>query len=143
MANVKISALPAATSALGTDEFPINQGGTTKKITTSTLANSIETTIINNNNTNGLIKKPSPATEGQILKYVGGQWVAANENTGGVITTTSVYTGQIIAKGYFKTIEAITQTTMNQSKFLTVAATRDGTSRFVTINYSGLPSKYI
>jgi alpha-tubulin suppressor-like RCC1 family protein len=33
MANVKISALPAATSALVTDEFPINQGGTTKKLT--------------------------------------------------------------------------------------------------------------
>jgi len=33
MANVKISALPPATSALVTDEFPINQGGTTKKLT--------------------------------------------------------------------------------------------------------------
>lgn len=39
MANVKISALPAATSALVTDEFPINQGGTTKKVTLEQIQN--------------------------------------------------------------------------------------------------------
>jgi hypothetical protein len=44
MANVKISALPPATSALVTDEFPINQGGTTKKLTLNQIK------IINVNN---------------------------------------------------------------------------------------------
>jgi hypothetical protein len=33
MADVKISALTAAGSALSTDEVPVNQGGTTKKVT--------------------------------------------------------------------------------------------------------------
>jgi hypothetical protein len=44
MANVKISALPAANSVLTTDEFPINQGGTTKKVN----YNTIKQSIINN-----------------------------------------------------------------------------------------------
>lgn len=38
MADVKISALPAAGSALGTDEYPVNQGGTTKKVTAAQIA---------------------------------------------------------------------------------------------------------
>lgn len=33
MADVKISALPAAASALGADEIPVNEAGTTKKVT--------------------------------------------------------------------------------------------------------------
>jgi hypothetical protein len=33
MADVKISALPAASSALTTDEYPVNQGGVTQKVT--------------------------------------------------------------------------------------------------------------
>lgn len=35
MADVKISALPAAGSSLGTDEIPVNQGGATKKVTSA------------------------------------------------------------------------------------------------------------
>ncbi len=38
MADVKISGLPAAGSALGTDEYPVNQGGTTKKVTAVQIA---------------------------------------------------------------------------------------------------------
>lgn len=37
MADVKISALPAATSANTTDEIPVNQSGTTRKLTVSQL----------------------------------------------------------------------------------------------------------
>ncbi len=33
MADTKISALPAATVALGADEFPVNEAGTSKKVT--------------------------------------------------------------------------------------------------------------
>jgi hypothetical protein len=44
MANIKISALPTAQSVLTTDEFPINQGGTTKKLN----YNTIKQSIINN-----------------------------------------------------------------------------------------------
>lgn len=33
MADVKISALPAASSAASTDELPANQSGTTRKLT--------------------------------------------------------------------------------------------------------------
>lgn len=35
MADAKISALPAATSLTGAEEYPVNQGGTTKKATTA------------------------------------------------------------------------------------------------------------
>lgn len=37
MADVKISALPAASSAAGTDELPANQSGTTRKVTVNQL----------------------------------------------------------------------------------------------------------
>jgi len=37
MADVKISALPAAGSALGPDEIPVNEAGTTKKVTANQL----------------------------------------------------------------------------------------------------------
>lgn len=43
MPNAKISALPPATSVLTTDEFPINQGGTTKKVTLEQIQNFIKT----------------------------------------------------------------------------------------------------
>jgi microcystin-dependent protein len=41
MPNAKISALPPATSVLTTDEFPINQDGTTKKVTLEQIQNSV------------------------------------------------------------------------------------------------------
>lgn len=41
MANVKISGLPQATSVLTSDEFPINQGGTTKKVTLEQIKTSV------------------------------------------------------------------------------------------------------
>lgn len=47
MADVKISALPAAGSALGTDEFPINQGGTTKKVTTTQIGAALSGSFAN------------------------------------------------------------------------------------------------
>ena len=52
MANVKISGLPAATSILNTDEFPINQGGTTKKVTLEQIKTSVGggTTVTNTTN---------------------------------------------------------------------------------------------
>jgi hypothetical protein len=37
MADAKISALTAVSTPLGTDEIPVNQGGTTKKVTVSVL----------------------------------------------------------------------------------------------------------
>lgn len=45
MPNAKISALPPATSVLTTDEFPINQGGTTKKVTLEQIQNSVSVTV--------------------------------------------------------------------------------------------------
>ena len=39
MANIKISELPAASSLLNADEFPLNQGGTTKKSTIGQIQN--------------------------------------------------------------------------------------------------------
>jgi microcystin-dependent protein len=41
MANIKISELPAATTLLNADEFPLNQGGTTKKSTIGQMKNSV------------------------------------------------------------------------------------------------------
>lgn len=38
MADTKISALPAATAALGADELPINEAGTSKKLTVVQIA---------------------------------------------------------------------------------------------------------
>lgn len=37
MADTKISALTAATSALGADELPVNEAGTSKKVTVTQL----------------------------------------------------------------------------------------------------------
>lgn len=37
MADSKVSALPAVTTPASTDEFPVNQGGTSKKVTLATL----------------------------------------------------------------------------------------------------------
>jgi alpha-tubulin suppressor-like RCC1 family protein len=51
MANVKISALPATTSLTDNDEFPINQGGITKKTTLSQVISSVNNN--NNNNSTG------------------------------------------------------------------------------------------
>jgi microcystin-dependent protein len=45
MPNAKISALPPATSVLTTDEFPINQGGTTKKVTLEQIQNSVSVKV--------------------------------------------------------------------------------------------------
>ena len=43
MADAKISALPAATEVLGTDQFPINQGGVSKRATAALLRKSAPT----------------------------------------------------------------------------------------------------
>jgi hypothetical protein len=45
MPNAKISALPPAPSVLTTDEFPINQNGTTKKVTLQQIQNSVSVTV--------------------------------------------------------------------------------------------------
>ena len=45
MPNAKISALPPATSVLTTDEFPINQDGTTKKVTLEQIQNSVSVKV--------------------------------------------------------------------------------------------------
>lgn len=52
MANIKISELPAATTLLNADEFPINQGGTTKKVTLEQIKTSVGggTTVTNTTN---------------------------------------------------------------------------------------------
>jgi hypothetical protein len=42
MADVKISALPAAASALATDQHPVNQGGTTKRLTNTQISDFIK-----------------------------------------------------------------------------------------------------
>ena len=57
MADVKISALPAATSANTTDELPANQAGTTRKVTVEqlhekfVLARDSNTVLVNNSTT--------------------------------------------------------------------------------------------
>lgn len=43
MADAKISALTAATSALAADEVPVNEAGTTKKVTLTQLASFVLT----------------------------------------------------------------------------------------------------
>jgi hypothetical protein len=45
MANVKISALPAAASANGTDQIPASQGATTRKLTNAQIATLFETIL--------------------------------------------------------------------------------------------------
>lgn len=45
MADVKISALPAAASALGADELPVNEAGTTKKVTITQISTLLATLI--------------------------------------------------------------------------------------------------
>jgi hypothetical protein len=43
--SVKISALPAAAAAAGTDQHPVNQGGTTKRLTNAQIATFIQTAL--------------------------------------------------------------------------------------------------
>jgi hypothetical protein len=79
MANAKISALPTANSVLTTDEFPINQGGTTKKLNYNTIKQSILGITIKtvNSNINGYIE----LSNGLIL-----QWGRTANTIGGLNT---------------------------------------------------------
>lgn len=45
MADVKISGLPAASAVSGTQEFEVNESGTSKKVTGSQIANYVDSTL--------------------------------------------------------------------------------------------------
>jgi hypothetical protein len=61
-ADVKISALPAASSVSGTDELPTNQSGTTRKVTVTQLA-----TYTITNSTSGATTTAGPVETWQVL----------------------------------------------------------------------------
>lgn len=46
MANIKISELPAASAALGTQEFEVNESGTSKKVTGSQIDTYVKSTLV-------------------------------------------------------------------------------------------------
>lgn len=46
MANIKISQLPAATSALGTQEFEVNESGTSKRVTGAQVSTYVRTQVV-------------------------------------------------------------------------------------------------
>lgn len=72
MANLKISALTAVGSAGGTDEVPVNQGGTTKKSTLAQFLAYIQTNTGQNDLNDTVITSPA---NGHVLYHNGSNWV--------------------------------------------------------------------
>lgn len=98
-ADVKISALPAATAVADADEFPANQAGTTRKIT---LGQAVRTRIGGSSGTAGLVETQQILTAN----------AASNSTTtfAAVMTTNTVGTGWWHFKYYIVTQSGATTT---------------------------------
>lgn len=87
MADVKISALPAVVTPVGTDEFAVNQGGTTKKMTLSQLLAASESGAFSTVSSAGDVDAGSDALAAPVafvLNAAAGQARSLRYQTGGV-----------------------------------------------------------
>lgn len=95
MSTVAISQLPAASSAIGTDEFPIVQGGVTKKLTNAQLfTNSSLVAPSLGTPTSGTLTNCTglpilAGTTGTLTVARGGTGVTSSTGTGSVVLSTS------------------------------------------------------
>lgn len=105
MANIKISQLPAAASALGTQEFEVNDNGTSKKVTGSQLLTYAHTQFDNNSVVLGLSAGSGTGGFNVFVGQESGQNINNNLNVGvglrSLSPTTSSTSNQNVAIGAF------------------------------------------
>jgi hypothetical protein len=92
MADTKISALTAVTTPAGTDEFPVNQGGTSKKITLDQIEAFLRTVIAGNSGTAN--QNGSGAETWQVL--------TANATANSTTTIATVMTTSSLPAGIYR-----------------------------------------
>jgi len=82
MADIKISQLPAATAALGTQEFEVNESGTSKKVTGSQIEAFVKGSLV----TSDITDLTATATELNLLDGVTATTTEINQLDGNVFT---------------------------------------------------------
>jgi hypothetical protein len=128
MSTVAISQLPAAAAAAGTDEIPIVQGGTTKKVTNSTLFTSPAMGTPNLGTPSaGVLTNCTGlpivnGTTGTLSAARGGTGVTTSTGTGSVVLSTSpTLVTPIIGVATATTVNKVTITAPATNSTLTVA----------------------
>lgn len=139
MGNKKISEFTRIDTLRDDDIFLMNQLNSTCTTHLSTITDNAVTKITPS--LNNYIPKPTGGVLGDSLVLDGtGTWVPKSKAS--IISETTINQGVVVAKGYFKLINVITETVVSVPTPLNVTLSRAAGSQFVTVNYSGLPSKY-
>jgi len=124
MPTVKISGLPAASAVTGTNEFEINEEGTSKKVTGSQISDYVQSQIVIDLTTevsgtlpvgNGGTGLTTPGTAGNLLTSNGTVWTSAAPPSGGQ------YLGNA-------TVKAIAFNAQSIAENITIGATQNGLS---------------
>ena len=141
MANIKISDMTAAAAASGTQEFEVNESGSTKKVTGAQIA-TLTRTVSGENITFADNDKAIFGTGSDLQIYHNGSNSYISDEGTGDLNIASNGTGVYINKGAsenmaaFVTDGAVTLYYDNAAKFATTPVGADVTGEFIADSYN-------